>query len=109
MAAADGTGGRRCGRADGTGGQVSEGGRGEVELKAAQRMARAEGVIYSSPDSRSWQMRPWGIGDFICIFTCLLMESMDGGVLISPDCARLIVDLSDALEGGAGALAGKYS
>jgi len=28
------------------------------------------------------------------------MESMDGGVLISPDCARLIVDLSDALEGG---------
>jgi len=47
--------------------------------------------------------------DFVCIFTCLLMESMDGGVLISPDCARLIVDLSDALEGGAGALAGKYS
>ena len=35
MAAADGTGGRRCGRANGTGGQVSEGGRGEVELKAA--------------------------------------------------------------------------
>ena len=47
--------------------------------------------------------------DFICIFTCLLMESMDGGVLISADCARLIVDLIDALEGGAGALAGKYS
>jgi len=60
VAAADGTGGRRCGRADGIGGQVSEGGRGEVKLKAAQRMARAEGVIYSSPDSRSWQMRPWG-------------------------------------------------
>ena len=47
--------------------------------------------------------------DFVCIFTCLLMESMDGGVLILPDCARLIVDLIDALEGGAGALAGKYS
>jgi len=47
--------------------------------------------------------------DFVCIFTCLLMESMDGGVLISPDCARLFVDLIDALEGGAGALAGKYS
>ena len=86
MAAADGTGGRRCGRADGTGGQVSEGGRGEVELKAAQRMARAEGVIYSSPDSRSWQMRPWGIGDGgtfqgsegFCMHIYLLIDGING-------------------------------
>jgi len=43
--------------------------------------------------------------DFGCIiFTCLSMELMDGGVLISPDSACLI--LNDVLEGSVGALDG---